>query len=279
MGKIIYNSSTPSKMYWGASEINAAYYGENKIYPFEGGNENEVEYDFSATFNITETGATKVIGQIYSLSNMYVDDVEITPSKEYTFSTIGEHIVKYKIDSSYNVLPSYLFKDCNSLIKCDFTHLDINILNSGITGLVGWFMNCTSLKEIVGWENWDISNVESMQELFSHCHSLTDLTSMSNWNTSSVTSLTYAFLECSSLTDASPIKNWDLSNALYLRSMFAYCTSLMNVTMNNSFNTDAEVEGMFNEITTNGTFYYNSANDYSKIISLLPSTWSAVPIT
>ena len=32
------------------------------------------------------------------------------------------------------------------------------------------------------------------------------------------------------------------------------------------------------EVNTTGTFYYNSAYDYSKIISCLPSTWTAVAV-
>lgn len=35
---------------------------------------------------------------------------------------------------------------------------------------------------------------------------------------------------------------------------------------------------MFKDITTTGTFEYNPAYNYSKIINLLPSTWTAVAI-
>ena len=38
------------------------------------------------------------------------------------------------------------------------------------------------------------------------------------------------------------------------------------------------VYSMFSNITTTGTFYYNGNYDYSKIIAVLPSTWTAVPI-
>ena len=38
------------------------------------------------------------------------------------------------------------------------------------------------------------------------------------------------------------------------------------------------VSNMFNGITTNGTFYYNPDYDYSKIIAVLPDTWTAVPL-
>ena len=34
---------------------------------------------------------------------------------------------------------------------------------------------------------------------------------------------------------------------------------------------------MFSGVKTNGTLYYDSRYDYSKIINVLPSTWTAVP--
>jgi hypothetical protein len=36
---------------------------------------------------------------------------------------------------------------------------------------------------------------------------------------------------------------------------------------------------MFNGVPKNGTFYYDPAYDYSKIIAKLPTTWTAVPLT
>jgi hypothetical protein len=37
-----------------------------------------------------------------------------------------------------------------------------------------------------------------------------------------------------------------------------------------------DVSYMFENITTNGKFYYNSNYDYSKIIAQLPTTWTAI---
>jgi hypothetical protein len=36
---------------------------------------------------------------------------------------------------------------------------------------------------------------------------------------------------------------------------------------------------MFYGVASNGTFYYNSAYDYSKILAKLPSTWTKIPCT
>jgi hypothetical protein len=60
--------------------------------------------------------------------------------------------------------------------------------------------------------------------------------------------------------------------------MFGSCNNLTSVTMKNNVSAVTHVTNMFNEITTTGTFYYNGDYDYSKIIAVLPSTWTAVDI-
>ena len=55
--------------------------------------------------------------------------------------------------------------------------------------------------------------------------------------------------------------------------MFSNCTSLKSVTMLGPINNEiSRLDNMFNNITTTGTFYYNPAYDYSKIIAELPAT-------
>jgi hypothetical protein len=39
------------------------------------------------------------------------------------------------------------------------------------------------------------------------------------------------------------------------------------------------VNHMFSNVATTGTFYYNNAYDYSNIIAQLPSGWNDVPCT
>ena len=60
--------------------------------------------------------------------------------------------------------------------------------------------------------------------------------------------------------------------------MFANA-SVRELRMGGDISSLTNVNRMFEEvgITQEGTFYYNSIYDYSKIISVLPSTWTAVP--
>lgn len=60
--------------------------------------------------------------------------------------------------------------------------------------------------------------------------------------------------------------------------MFYGCTNLTEVRMGGNPSSLTNVNNMFNNTTT-GNFYYNSTYDYSKIITVLPSTWTSVPCT
>jgi hypothetical protein len=73
------------------------------------------------------------------------------------------------------------------------------------------------------------------------------------------------------------LSSWDTSKVTNMERMFRYCRKLTELRMGGDIsNLDGWVR-MFEGINTTGTFYYNSQYDYSKIISELPSTWTAVP--
>lgn len=57
---------------------------------------------------------------------------------------------------------------------------------------------------------------------------------------------------------------------------FSGCTLLTEVRMKGSIPADVDVTNMFQSVTTTGTFYYDGNYDYSKIIAVLPETWTAV---
>ena len=66
-----------------------------------------------------------------------------------------------------------------------------------------------------------------------------------------------------------------------MSDMFNNCTSLTKVIMTgdvSNLDKSEELTYMFYGINTNGTFYYNPDYDYSRIISVLPATWKAVPL-
>ena len=161
---------------------------------------NEIEFHkenyLIGTYNISNTlNSSQILGNSFDSSQiqtMLIDGVEVEPTKQYKFTTTGEHTVKI-------------------------------ILNKNFTNANDMFTYCTSLTSL-DLSNFDTSNITNMGSMFGDCSGLTSLKMMGDIN--------------------------KLQSAGY----------------------------MFFNITTTGTFYYNSAYNYSKIISVLPSTWTTVAV-
>ena len=62
-----------------------------------------------------------------------------------------------------------------------------------------------------------------------------------------------------------------------MNGMFNYCRSLNEVRFKGKPQTSIDLRYTFSDIAENGTLYYGSRYDYSVIINVLPSTWTAVP--
>ena len=120
------------------------------------------------------------------------------------------------------------------------------------------------------------NNFTNAANMFSRCTSLTSL-DLSNFDTSNVTDMGVMFNSCSGLTSLD-LSNFDTSKVTSMIGMFFECTSLTSLKMMGDIKMSLSPDEMFSNITTTGTFYYNSAYDYSQIISVLPSTWTAVAV-
>ena len=180
----------------------------------------------------------------------------------------------------------YMFYECNKLKTIP------NLDTSNVTDMNNMFCYCRNLTSI---PQLDTSNVKSMYKMFYYCSSLTSITQL---NTSKVTNMSYMFQGCSSLTN---IPQLDTSNVTNMGYMFCYCSKLTSIPQldiskvtNMSYmfrdcfklteikfkggpTSNLNVTAMFDDIAKNGTLYYDSRYDYSKIIGVLPSTWNAVP--
>ena len=164
----------------------------------------------------------------------------------------------------------WVFSYCRNLISLDLTELDV----SNVNNMEGMFNYCTDLTSL-DLSNWDTSKVTTMGYMFNNCEKLTSLASIKYWDTSNVTSMDYMFSGCRSLTSLD-LSNWDTSNVSEMSFMFSNCQSLTEIRMGGDVSRIDINHGMFDNIASGGTFYYNSAYDYSRIIELLPSTWTAV---
>lgn len=118
-----------------------------------------------------------------------------------------------------------------------------------------------------------------MTKMFKDCSKLISVPSM---NTSNVTnfggSTTGIFFGCNKLETVGEI---DLSSAKVVDYMFANCYMLREVKFKGDPSKITNYASMFTnagrDVEGGSTLYYDSRYDYSMIINLLPSTWTAVP--
>ena len=65
-----------------------------------------------------------------------------------------------------------------------------------------------------------------------------------------------------------------------MKQMFYNATNLTSLKMAaSSIQSNVIVTNMFNGVTAEGVFSYNPAYDYSRIINVLPASWTSQPWT
>lgn len=151
-------------------------------------------------YNVTSTSeATKLLNSNSGISYQIIDGVrQDTVQKTYTFDTLGEHTVKYKLSGTS--ISGYLFNNCSSLTSITIP----DIVNSIGTSL---FENCTGLNGIT-----IPSGVTSINEqVFNFC------------------SAPYIYFKSSTPTSSFNTSNWD--NIIYVNeeSLEAYRTKWSSV--------------------------------------------------
>ncbi len=107
-----------------------------------------------------------------------------------------------------------LFRDMKGLTVFDGSNLDM----SQVTSTQYLFRGSTNLTDIVGEENWDLSNATSTRGMFYQCSKIETL-DVSNWDVSKVENAGWMFYECKALTELD-VSNWDTSSMTFAKSMF-----------------------------------------------------------
>ena len=200
------------------------------------------------------------------------------------FDTVWVTEIK-NLNTSNVVDMGYIFGNCGSL---NIPQMD----TSKVVNMQGMFYYSRKITTI---PQMNTSNVINMSHMFYYCTSLTTIPQL---DTSKVIYMNFMFYDCTKLIT---IPQMDTSNVYDMNNMFCYCEKLTTVPqmdiskvgdMSSMFGScysltevkfkgkplsTLRVDGMFSSIKTNGTLYYDSRYDYSKIINVMPSTWTAVP--
>ena len=167
-----------------------------------------------------------------------------------------------QLDFSSATSVQEMFKGCTNLISVP------RLNTSNVTMFDSMFEGCKKLTTV---PEIDFSSAIYTQHMFQSCYELTTIPKL---NTSNIQYMGSMFYGCRNLTAVTQL---DISNATNLYQTFAYCSKLNEVRFKGKPQPSITTGYMFSGITTNGTLYYDSRYDYSKIINVLPSTWTAVP--
>ena len=154
-----------------------------------------------------------------------------------------------------------MFANCSNLEK-----LDISNWKTANVEDVSWMFagedygnppNTMNIKQIIGIENLDVSNVKTMDRMFRNCHELTSL-DLHKWNVSNVEIMRQMFNSCKSLRELN-IENWNMGNVTNTQYMFNNCYKL-NSTITFSFDST--------KITTYGGTFAGTATDSNCLVTV-----------
>ena len=149
----------------GLGGIKRAYLNNTLIFQaFKKDEEIIPQYDITSTFNVTSTTSPTQLchsSAISSITEMYVDGVQIDVSSGYTFNTTGEHTVQYMLADKTKIVDSS-FQNCTSLTEI--------VIPDTVTSVGTYsFFGCSSLTSIdLGKGLKTIGNA-----VFYYCSSLT----------------------------------------------------------------------------------------------------------
>lgn len=114
------------------------------------------------------------------------------------------------------------FEYCSSLKNI----VGLETLNvSNVTSFYSMFHCCVSL-ETINVTGWDTSNAKNMSSMFGDCRTLKNIIGLDTWNTSNVTRLNQMFYDCKML-ETLDLSDWVVLNVVNMNSMFRGCTSLV----------------------------------------------------
>ncbi len=215
----------------------ARYAGNaNSVYLRSSVAKNKIEsIQFKKGTDIPET-ATNIFDASESQDNSIIGYYTDTDNNElYELTFISED------DIYTNKNSQYLFNYLTNLKTIEFDNFD----TSQVTSMESMFSGCSALTTL-DLSKFDTSQVTSMRSMFSSCSKLTTL-DVSKFDTSKVTSMVSMFRECKALTTLD-VSKFDTSQVTSMGSMFFRCSSLTTLDVS-KFNTSkvTSIENMFRE--------------------------------
>ena len=145
---------------------------------------------------------------------------------------ITDHILSQSIDDRMRVNLSdidvskvtdfsYLFRGFDYLESIDVSNWE----TSQVKNCEHTFGDLKNLNEIIGLDDWNVSNVDSMNGMFYKCKTLKEL-NLLGWETKSLRKMRSMFSYCENLKSINGIDNFDVSKVRDAWGTFCDCKKL-----------------------------------------------------
>ena len=149
-----------------------------------------------------------------------IDD--LTEQKDWVFFNC---LTDTEIIPELTVYEPYEYADNGDIVKVN------TLVNSEHDDLSNMFSGCYNLRKIFNMEQWDTSNVTTMERMFTDCNNLKEL-NVSGFDTGKVTNMFAMFNGCTNLTSLD-VTNFNTSNVTDMYAMFHFCCLLTSLDVNN----------------------------------------------
>ena len=116
-----------------------------------------------------------------------------------------------------------MFCNCQKLKSLDTTTWGTD----NVTDMAYMFLNCYALEEIIGSENWNTGNVQTMLQTFAFCKTIKQINA-SGWDVSNVTNMVGTFGQCFALEKVDTT-GWKPVSVTTTQNMFYNCYALTEI--------------------------------------------------
>ena len=174
----------------------------------------------------------KIFGENFVTKNKENCKIFIGEKEYEIIDTIYvEDFNKYEIKSNDEILEiilkgkniedmSYMFSDCENLIKVDLSSFD----TKNVISMYSMFSGCGNLIK-VNLSLLNTQNVKNMAWMFCYCENLIKI-DLSSFDTKNVTDMSYMFNYCKSLSEVD-LSSFNIKNVEDIINMFSDCESLI----------------------------------------------------
>ena len=188
-----------------------------------------LNYYIKAVYHVKNIGKkVKIINDTSAVTEMLIDNVNVTPTKKFKFYSVGLHTVYMNLNMSKINNTNFLFYNCRNLKEIEFSTF---FKTDKIESMISMFSHCIKLEKI-DLSVFNTKNVKDMSYMFYDCRSLISL-DISNFNTKNTLNISGMFYQCENLINIIGLNNINTKNIIKMDNLFHDCKSLQKIDISN----------------------------------------------